>query len=275
MRESKGVFFTLAVVGLAMAGAGAGIQISTSKQASAAEDLQEMPGLIHSMAGPDLFRAYCATCHGLDGKGNGPAAAALKIKPPDLTTLASSNGGQFPVTAVRSTITGENVPMSHGSREMPIWGPVFHQIEVDVDRGHVRLENLVQYLESIQTVDKMGDKSKPANRISEQSNPLTGAELFKQHCAVCHIDDAAVNNAPVPSPFRQPPDLSALTQRYGGKFPESYVEEVLRDGVEMPAHGPAEMPIWGADFMARDKLTEKQVGLRIAKLTEYLRSIQK
>ncbi len=43
------------------------------------------PLVIESMYGPDLYRLYCATCHGRDGKGNGPAAAALKVPPPDLT----------------------------------------------------------------------------------------------------------------------------------------------------------------------------------------------
>lgn len=112
---------------------------------------QELPPLIRSVKGPDLFRAYCASCHGLDAKGHGPAAASLKAKVPDLTVLAKNNGGKFPNVRVRRTITGEDVIASHGSREMPIWGPIFHQIEEDVDRGNVRLENLVNYLESIQS----------------------------------------------------------------------------------------------------------------------------
>lgn len=105
-------------------------------------------------ARPGLFRAYCASCHGADAKGNGPAAAALKTKVPDLTILSKNNGGEFPSAHVRKMIMGDDVVATHGSREMPIWGPVFHQIEWDVDRGYLRLENLVKYLESIQTVQK-------------------------------------------------------------------------------------------------------------------------
>jgi hypothetical protein len=82
----------------------------------------------------------------MDGKGGGPTAQALKVKPPDLTLLTKNNRGQFPSNRVRSTIMGEEVLASHGSREMPIWEPIFHQIESDVDRGNVRLENLVKYL---------------------------------------------------------------------------------------------------------------------------------
>jgi mono/diheme cytochrome c family protein len=111
---------------------------------------QEPPSLIRSLKGPDLFRAYCASCHGVDAKGNGPAAAALKVKVPDLTLLARRNGGTFPATLVRNMILGDNTIVAHGSREMPVWGPIFHQVEEDVDRGNVRIANLVQYLASIQ-----------------------------------------------------------------------------------------------------------------------------
>ena len=106
--------------------------------------------LISSLEGQDLFRAYCAPCHGADGKGNGPAAAALKTKPADLTTIKRRNGGKFPTERVRQTIVGEKGVPAHGSREMPVWGPIFHQVERDRDWGYVRLENVTKYLESIQ-----------------------------------------------------------------------------------------------------------------------------
>jgi mono/diheme cytochrome c family protein len=113
----------------------------------------ESKRLIDSVKGPDVFRAHCAACHGLEGKGDGPAGLALKKKVPDLTVLAKNNKGQFPSVRVRRTIAGEEVSawaISHGSREMPIWGPIFHQIESDMDWGNVRLDNLTNYLESIQ-----------------------------------------------------------------------------------------------------------------------------
>jgi hypothetical protein len=64
--------------------------------------------------------------------------------------IAKSNGGEFPVARVRRIIMGQGMIASHGSREMPVWGPIFYQVEADVDRGPVRMENLVKYLESIQ-----------------------------------------------------------------------------------------------------------------------------
>lgn len=106
--------------------------------------------LIFSVNGADLYRAYCASCHGAYGKGDGPVAPALKAKPSDLTVIAQKNGGVFPTERVRSVIAGDEILLAHGSREMPIWGPIFHQVEWDQDLGAVRLQNLVKYLQSIQ-----------------------------------------------------------------------------------------------------------------------------
>jgi len=107
--------------------------------------------LIYSVRGPDLYRAHCAACHGIDGKGGGPVAATLKQKPADLTVLAKMNGGKFPLTHTAKVISGDDPALaSHGSREMPIWGPIFHQIEEDQDFGNVRIPNLINYLQTIQ-----------------------------------------------------------------------------------------------------------------------------
>lgn len=102
--------------------------------------------------GPGVFRNYCAACHGADGHGDGPVAKALKRDVPDITRLAQHNSGAFPAVHVRNTImfgTDELFP-AHGAKGMPMWGPVFHEIEFDQDLGNVRLENLVKYLQSIQ-----------------------------------------------------------------------------------------------------------------------------
>ena len=106
--------------------------------------------LIHSLEGRDLFRAYCASCHGIDAHGDGPAALALKGKVPDLTLISKRNHGTFPPDRVSRIVSGEETRIAHGSREMPIWGPIFHQVEADQDWGNVRLQNLTRYLESIQ-----------------------------------------------------------------------------------------------------------------------------
>jgi mono/diheme cytochrome c family protein len=100
--------------------------------------------------GGKIFRTHCAPCHGASGNGDGPAAPALKTKVPQLTTLTRRNHGVFPTDRVRSVIAGDD-GHAHGSREMPVWGPIFHQIDNDQDLGYVRLRNVTEYLKSIQT----------------------------------------------------------------------------------------------------------------------------
>lgn len=127
------------------------VQLGTARDAKrqSQSDKQTLrPG--ESLKGPDIFHAHCAACHGADGKGNGPVAPVLKNALPDLTTIAKRNGGIFPAERVRSIISGEAVLISHGSREMPIWGEIFHQVENDRDYGHVRMQNTIEYLKSIQ-----------------------------------------------------------------------------------------------------------------------------
>ena len=85
--------------------------------------------------GKELFSEYCASCHGVSGKGDGPAASALKIPPADLTALAARNKGQFPSLRVMQAIkAGPSVP-AHGSEIMPVWGPIFLQGDYPDSRG--------------------------------------------------------------------------------------------------------------------------------------------
>lgn len=110
------------------------------------------PTAIPSMAGRDLFDFYCATCHGRDGKGGGPTASALKTPPADLTTIAARNGGTFPRARVTGLVTGDDVlgTSAHGSREMPVWGPIFHALDSAETVNKVRIANIVDHVESIQ-----------------------------------------------------------------------------------------------------------------------------
>jgi mono/diheme cytochrome c family protein len=138
---------------------------------------------------------------------------------------------------------------------MPIWGPIFHQVEADVDWGNVRVENLVKYLESI------------------QPSSSSGAELYKQYCAACHGNDLK-GTGPAPEPYRAPPNLTTLARRHGGQFPNAYVMDVLRNGVVLPAHGPAQMPVWGTDVRMTGGSNGNQVAARITNLANYIRSLQ-
>jgi mono/diheme cytochrome c family protein len=121
--------------------------------AGAAQKPNEQPEevkLIQSIRGPALFEAYCAVCHGKDGKGKGPMASSLKIVPADLTRIKARNRGTFPSRRLEKIISGEEQTQGHGTREMPVWGPIFSQIAWDQDLGRVRIDNLVRYLEQIQ-----------------------------------------------------------------------------------------------------------------------------
>jgi len=102
-------------------------------------------------SGAEMYRTYCAVCHGTDGKGNGPAAPALKAVPTDLTMLSKNNGGKYPDMKVSSTIRGEGNLAAHGTQEMPVWGNLFwgmsHGHESEVQQ---RVANLTKYIESLQ-----------------------------------------------------------------------------------------------------------------------------
>jgi mono/diheme cytochrome c family protein len=102
-------------------------------------------------SGVEMFKAYCAACHGVDGKGHGPAAVALKMPPADLTFLKQENGGKFPATKVHLIIEGNDTIGAHGSREMPLWGPIFRSLDAEnAPLTKLRIANVTKYIESLQ-----------------------------------------------------------------------------------------------------------------------------
>jgi len=105
------------------------------------------------LEGEQLFRSYCAACHGANGTGNGPAASALKTSPADLTSIAKRNGGVFPrERLVRYVATGEPSIAAHGSKEMPVWGPNLTALALGSSEPvNTRIDAVVSYIESIQT----------------------------------------------------------------------------------------------------------------------------
>jgi len=105
----------------------------------------------NSTSGKQMFADYCAPCHGLSAKGDGPAASALKTPPADLTQLAKKNNGKFPMDRVMNDLRQGSSLSSHGSSDMPVWGPLFKSLDttnpVIVDQ---RIRNLSVYIESLQ-----------------------------------------------------------------------------------------------------------------------------
>ncbi len=102
-------------------------------------------------SGQEMFNSYCAACHGADGKGAGPAASALKVAPTDLSALVAKNGGKYPSLHVSSVLRGEAETPAHGSKDMPVWGPLFRHLSQGHDAEvQQRIANLNQYVESLQ-----------------------------------------------------------------------------------------------------------------------------
>jgi mono/diheme cytochrome c family protein len=134
--------------GLVLFGAISGCLLSQNPPSN----MPETAHVIESTEGPPLYKAYCAVCHGIHGKGDGPMAPLLKIRPPDLTEIAQHNDGTFPREAVEKIISGETPrAKGHGPREMPVWGPLFSQIAWDQDLGRVRVYNLATYIAGMQS----------------------------------------------------------------------------------------------------------------------------
>jgi len=102
-------------------------------------------------SGEAMYKQYCGACHGLDGKGNGPAAFTLKTPPPDLTTLAARHMGTFPREYVGNILRFGPGTSAHGSSEMPTWGTIFQLIDKNNERAvQQRIKNLTDYLASLQ-----------------------------------------------------------------------------------------------------------------------------
>src|SRR5258708_1765080 len=116
---------------------------------SAPDNNQPRPTYVPS--GDQMFRQYCAACHGADAKGNGPVQSALKIPAPNLRTLAKRYGGKFPYEYVTGVLRFGPSLASHGSADMPTWGPIFEYID-NHNQSSVqqRIKNLSEYLASLQ-----------------------------------------------------------------------------------------------------------------------------
>jgi mono/diheme cytochrome c family protein len=140
----------LALVTLACLMLGAAVVLADGQAEQKPTIKREQLQQIETVDGKTLYRDYCAVCHGADAKGNGPAAAALKTPPPDLTTIAKRHG-KFSARDVEDQITGAGrMAGAHGTREMPMWGPAFRGAHSNPDVAKLAIANLVKHLESIQ-----------------------------------------------------------------------------------------------------------------------------
>jgi mono/diheme cytochrome c family protein len=120
---------------------------------AAAEQPPGYDPLLAEIGGP-IFQRYCASCHGLGGRGDGPTAGSLRTRPADLTGIAKRRGGEFPAGKIAQFIDGRFELPAHGSREMPVWGERFGSDIPDSDLGESisrgNIASLIEYLKSIQ-----------------------------------------------------------------------------------------------------------------------------
>ena len=106
--------------------------------------------------GGELFDNICAVCHGLNGKGDGPAAPALTKPVADLTTLSVNNDGVYPRDYVEDAITGKSRVIAHGTIDMPVWGDELLALRPDWNSLHrkafteTRIQNLTAHIEGMQ-----------------------------------------------------------------------------------------------------------------------------
>ncbi len=122
-------------------------------QASAQEPApQAATELRQRVTGGEIFRTYCATCHGPSGRGDGPLAPAMRRKPADLTEVAKRNGGEYPSELVFRTIDGKTPVLGHGGPDMPVWGDAFARSRDGGDAATVkeRINALVDFIRTLQ-----------------------------------------------------------------------------------------------------------------------------
>jgi len=123
----------------------------------AAQDVHQSPNpplVVKSTYGADLYKFYCSNCHGVTAHGSG-AVSPLQLPAPDLTALARQNGGVFPRDRIRTSITfgpAASGRGAHGTKEMPVWGTVFRGLDKNDTMTAIRIENLVDYLVSVQEI---------------------------------------------------------------------------------------------------------------------------
>jgi mono/diheme cytochrome c family protein len=115
--------------------------------AQAQKKAETVPIKPTSIKGAVMFDQYCAVCHGKEGRGDGSYAADLATKPSDLTRISARNGGAFPLVKVERHIDGANE--SSGTRDMPLWGPLFKSL--DPDMALIRTRTLVEHIRTLQT----------------------------------------------------------------------------------------------------------------------------
>lgn len=124
---------------------------------------------------------------------------------------------------------------------------------------------------SVAYASQVGEKvTIPVNKTAATN----GQQMFANYCAPCHGLDARGHGPVAPVLKMQPVDLTMLSKNNHGKFPDSHIVVVLENGTTMPAHGTAEMPVWGPILGKMEMTNPQEKLLRISNLSRYLETLQ-
>ncbi|HET6931551.1 MAG TPA: c-type cytochrome [Candidatus Acidoferrum sp.] len=145
MNGAVGVCVAGLCLGVFLVGSGTALAQTTEKKIEKVPVVQSNPS-----SGKQMFKDYCAVCHGTDGKGGGPAADALKTAPADLTTMAKRYGEKSVALKVEAALEFGAQKKAHGTSEMPVWGPLFSATDQNQPTVRMRITNLAKYVETLQ-----------------------------------------------------------------------------------------------------------------------------
>jgi len=143
---ARGARFQFGILILMALGLGLGSAAFAQEKQIKKEPVKSSP----ANSGEAMFKEYCAVCHGKAGKGDGPAASALKQAPADLTTLAQRHGGKFPDDYVATVLRNGTKAPAHGDSDMPVWGPLFSTMDQSQAIVNLRISNLTKYIKTLQ-----------------------------------------------------------------------------------------------------------------------------
>jgi mono/diheme cytochrome c family protein len=226
--------------------------------------------------GAEMYNTYCASCHGLKGKGDGPASQALKAAVPDLTQLTRNNAGVFPAAAVFVAL---HLPGggAHGNQDMPVWGNVFRDSGQGYSLVHQRTYNLTRYIESFQDPapshpSKAQEPERRTTRISD-IRATFGGDMYRAYCSSCHGADGRGTGPAAAALKSVPADLTKLRDSTG-TFPELKIYNLLTLASASPVHGTKDMPTWG-DLFRQANEDQMVMKVRVYNLISYLKAMQR
>jgi mono/diheme cytochrome c family protein len=109
--------------------------------------------------------------------------------------------------------------------------------------------------------------------VAAADDVALGRQIYLERCASCHGLTGEGDGPVAPALTTPPANLRRLSERFGNPLPEDQVARFIDGRAEVKAHGPRDMPVWGARFYAETH-NERAVRAMIAELIAYLQSIQ-